>query len=185
MSNQWSIDTLTKVVALAQSNSSGADRVMLLENAGTPLLGEATRRYLDGKPRLDITGWSWGQIVNAAGGVVDGSRSYTPLTVVRLADAASASLASLAHSRNNRLSVRISHYRGGGDIVVTHTQPMFEFEISEAQIISQYFLTGSDAELKEILVFSYRGIRIRSAPQQSTGARGAVREAQINVESGI
>ena len=38
--------------------------------------------------------------------------------------------------------------------------------------------------LREVLVFSYRSVQIKAAPQKATGSRGAVRECQINTASG-
>ncbi|QNP49167.1 type VI secretion system tube protein Hcp [Diaphorobacter aerolatus] len=153
------------------------DLVMLLENAGSPVEGESPRKHPDGKPRLDIQGWSWGQMVNSVGGSADGSRNFAPLTVVRMADAASATLSSLAYNRSLKLTACISVFRAGGDPSAPDTGPMFEFRIEEGQLIGQYFVTGqSSGMLTEVLVFSYRKMVVNSAAQQKTGMRGAVRE---------
>lgn len=180
----WSIDTLLRVMDLAAPSRANSDMVMLLENGGSPVTGDCTRKFPDGKARLDIKGWSWGQIVHAVGAAAEGTRNYTPLTVVRQADSATASLGSLAQNRTNKLKACLSVYRAGGDKAGADTLPMFEFEIDEAQIVGQYFVSGTDDVLSEILVFSYRGIEIRSSPQKSTGARGAERTCQIVVGAG-
>lgn len=173
----WNIETLMGVAELGAGSAERPDLVMLLENAGSPVAGESPRKNPDGKPRLDIQGWSWGQIVNAVGGTADGSRNFAPLTVVRMADAASATLSSLTYNRTQKLNVLISVFRSGGDPSAPDTGPMFEFKVEEAQIIGQYFVTGqTSGVLTEILVFSYRKMTVSSAAQQGTGARGAVRE---------
>ena len=179
-----SIDELLRTLELAGGTRSGGDMVMLVDNAGTVVEGESARRHPDGKSRLDITGWHWGQSAHSESGAVDAARHLTPLTVVRLADSASGSLAILASNRTRKISACISLYRSGGDFTVTETEPLFEIAISEAQIIGQYFVSGTDGTLREVLVFSYRSVQIKAAPQKSTGSRGAVRECQINTGSG-
>lgn len=173
----WNIDTLMRVAALGTGSNARPDLVMLLENAGSPVAGESPRKHPDGKPRLDIQGWSWGQSVNTVGGAAEGSRNFTPLIVVRMADAASATLANLAYNRTLKLTACISAFRAGGDSNSPDTGPMFEFKIEEGQLIGQYFVTGQGSDmLTEILVFSYRKMILNSAAQQKSGARGAVRE---------
>lgn len=175
-----SIEELQRTIELAGAEQSSADMVMLIDNAGTVVEGESQRRHPDGKSRLDITGWYWGQSTHSESAAVDTARHLTPLTVVRLADSASGSLAILANNRTRKISARISIYRSGGDASVTDTEPMFEIAIQEAQIIGQYFLSSAESVLKEVLVFSYRSVRVGTAPQKGTGARGAVRECTIS-----
>lgn len=181
-----SIEELQRLIELAGGQRSGADMVMLVDNAGTIVEGEAMARvYPDGKSRLAIAGWYWGQSAHSESGAVDAARHLTPLTVVRQADAASGSLAILASNRTRKISANISLYRSGGDSTVVTTEPLFEVNIGEAQIVGQYFLTGSDATLKEVLVFSYRSVQLKMAPQKITGSRGAVREVTITTGSGV
>lgn len=179
-----SIDELRRTIELASGARSGSDMVMLVDNAGTIVEGESVRRHPDGKSRLDITGWHWGQSAHSESGAVDAARHLTPLTVVRLADSASGSLAILASNRTRKITARISIYRSGGDSTAIETEPMFEVNIGEAQIVGQYFVTAADATLREVLVFSYRSVQIRTAPQKSSGSRGAVRECLITTGSG-
>jgi len=117
--------------------------------------------------------------------ILEALRAIAPLTVVRQADSASAILTQLTNTRAANLRATISKYLAGGDASVTaDTLPMFELKIDEAQITAQYFITApGDVMLYEILVFSYRKIEIRTAPQQGTGSRGATRECQIIVAS--
>ncbi|PZQ74535.1 MAG: hypothetical protein DI563_12020 [Variovorax paradoxus] len=181
----YSIDNLLQLTRLAHTNQMGADLVMAMENSGTPVTGDNVRRYPDGKPRLDMVGMSWGLASATIGGAAQGPRSYAPLTVVRQADSASAILTQLTNNRAANLRATISKYLAGGDASVTaDTLPMFELKIDEAQITAQYFITApGDVMLYEILVFSYRKIEIKTAPQQGTGSRGATRECQIIVAS--
>lgn len=177
----YSIDQLLQLTRLANTNKMGADLVMALENSGTPVTGDHSRSYPDGKPRLDILGLNWGLASATMGGAAQGPRSYSPLTVVREADSASAILTQLTNNRAANLRAAIGKYRAGGDASVSaDTLPMFELKIEEAQITGQYFITApGEVMLYEMLVFSYRKIEIKSAPQQGTGSRGASRECQI------
>lgn len=178
-----SLEELQRTQRLAGGQRSGSDMVMLIDNAGTVVEGESARRYPDGKSRLDITGWHWGQSAHSESGAVDAARHLTPLTVVRLADSASGSLAILASNRTRKITAHICAYRAGGDATALDTEPFFEIAIGEAQIIGQYFLSGDDGALREVLVFSYRSVKVKTAPQAGTGARGAVRECQITTAS--
>lgn len=179
----WNIDEQLRVLGLVQTQFEGNDLVMLVDNNGTPVEGDGVRPFPDGKPRMTITGYSWGLTVNVPGGAAsDRRRTMNPLTVVRRTDAATASLASLVSQAASNLRVLISAFRAGGDPSVTDTQPMFEIELSEARISGQFLLSGGPlGTLSEILVLDYRGITLRSAAQQSTGARSAVRECSIQL----
>lgn len=176
----WDIDEQLRVLELVQTSFAAGDLVMLVDNAGSPVAGECLRQFPDGKARIDICGYSWGLVMRAAPGGGAGARTFQPLTVVRRIDAATASLASLAHARTATLTVCISAFRAGGDQRATDTQPMFEMQLQEARITGQFLTTGGPLQtLSEILVISYRQITLRSAPQQATGARGAVRECTM------
>jgi len=179
----YSIDNLLQLTRLAHGKQMGADLVMSLENGGTPVSGDNTRRFPDGKPRLSVLGLSWGLASATSGGTALGPRSYAPLTVVREVDSASAILTQLTNNRAGNLRVNVAAYRAGGDKnVATDTLPMFDLGLEDAQITAQYFITTpGDAVLTELLVFSYRRIEIKTAPQQATGSRGATRECQITV----
>lgn len=174
------IDQQLRTLELVQARFDGDDLVMLVDNAGTPVVGESLRKFPDNKSRMAISGYSWGMLMRpGAPGQVTG-RNYSPFVVVRQTDAATASLASLVQSGTDKIKVCISAFRSGGDKTAADTLPMFEIEMEEVRITGQYLTTGGTmATLSEILVFAYRKLTLRSAAQQGTGARGAVRECVI------
>lgn len=175
----WDIDEQLRVAELAHSGLAANDLVMLVDRSGTVVVGECTRRFPDGKSRLNIAGYSWGLAMRGAAGST-GSRVFQPLYVVRRVDSATASLTSLAHSRTGDLTVHLSAFRAGGDAAAPDTQPMFEIELQGAQITAQFLTTGGPLlTMNELLCFSYREITVRSSPQTSTGSRGAVRECTM------
>lgn len=175
----WDIDEQLRVLDLAQSGFAANDLVMLVDRSGTTVVGECTRRFPDGKSRLNICGYSWGLAMRGAAGST-GSRVFQPLYVVRRVDSATASLASLVHSRAGDITICLSAYRAGGDSAAPDTQPMFEIELHGAQFTAQFLTTGGPlATMSELLCLNYREITLRSAPQTSTGARGAVRECTM------
>ncbi len=180
----WDIDEQLRVLELVQTRLEGSDLVMLVDNSGSPVAGESVRRFPDGKSRMDVCGYSWGLVMRSGAVGSTGARTFAPLVVVRRSDAATASLASLVNARTATLTVCISAFRAGGDQSAADTQPMLEMQLEDAQITGQFLTTGGPlATLSEILVFNYRRITLRSAPQQATGARGAVRECTMVASS--
>jgi len=180
----WDIDEQLRVLDLVQTGVAAGDLVMLVDNSGTAVVGECIRQFEDRKPRIDLVGYSWGLVQRSGAVGTMGARTFSPLVVVRRVDAATASLASLVYGRVATLTVRISAFRAGGDRTVTDTQPMFELELGEAQITGQYLTTGGPLEImSEVLVFNYRRVKISTAAQQMTGARGAVRECEMLAQS--
>jgi type VI protein secretion system component Hcp len=180
----WDVDEQLRVLDLVQTGFAGSDMVMLVDNSGSPVQGESARRFPDGKARLDICGYSWGLVQRGGAVGAVGARTFSPLVVVRRVDAATASLASLVYARTASLTVCISAFRAGGDQTAADTQPMFELELADAQITGQFLTTGGPlATLSEILVLNYRRITLRSAAQQATGARSAVRECEMTAQS--
>lgn len=175
----WDVDEQLRVLDLAQAGFTGNDLVMLVDSSGAAVVGESTRRFPDGKSRLNVCGYSWGLVMRGAPGGT-GARAFQPLFVVRRVDSATASLASLVHARTAGLSVCLSAFRAGGDASATDTQPMFEIQLEDAIITAQFLTTGGPlSTMSEILAFTYRRITLRSAPQTATGARGAVRECTM------
>ena len=175
-----SIDEQLRVLDLVRPDHAGGDLVMLVDNAGTAVVGDTPRAFPDKKPRLDITGYSRGLVQRSATAGANNVRNLAALVVVRRADVATASLSSLAYSRVDKLTVKISAYRTGGDPTAADTQPTFEIELADARIAGQYLMTGGAHDVpSEILSFAYRSITIRSAPQKATGQRGAVRECEM------
>ncbi|MGJ7495219.1 type VI secretion system tube protein Hcp [Variovorax sp. RT4R15] len=175
----WDPDEQLRMLDLAQSGFAANDLVMLVDRSGTTVVGESTRQFADGKSRLNICGYSWGLAMRGAAGST-GARTFQPLYVVRRIDSATASLASLVHARTGGLTVCISAFRAGGDETATDTQPMFEVQLQDAQITGQFLTTGGPlSTMSEILAVNYREITLRSSPQTSTGARGAVRECTM------
>lgn len=178
------IDEQLRVLDIVRPDNAGGDLVMLVDNAGAPVASDNLRVFADKKARLDISGYSWSMVQRAAGTNAGNLRSLSPLVVVRRADVATASLTSLAYSRADKLTVMISAYRAGGDPTAADAQPIFELELTKARISAQYLTTGGPLDVpSEILVFSYLNLIIRSAPQKTTGQRGAVRECDMQVSN--
>jgi hypothetical protein len=175
----WDVDEQLRMLDLAQSGFAANDLVMLVDRSGTIVAGESTRRFADGKSRLNIAGYSWGLAMRGTPGAA-GPRTFQPLYVVRRVDSATASVASLVHARTTGLTVCISAFRAGGDATAPDTQPMFELELQDATLIGQFLTTGGPLQtMCEILAIAYREITLRSAPQTAAGQRGAVRECTM------
>ena len=82
----YSIDQLLQLTRLANTNKMGADLVMALENSGTPVTGDHSRSYPDGKPRLDILGLNWGLASATMGSLQFGVSAAASALVARLAN---------------------------------------------------------------------------------------------------
>lgn len=157
------------------SGESDNDFAMLVENKGTPVEGESSRPYEDGKSRLDIGGYYMLTEVKIPPGSSKGKVAHFAVIVVRDCDAATASVASLLKSQEIELKVTISVFKAGGDNS-GDMQPTLEIVMEGARVVTHAILTGGQPKKpREIIYFGYRKIEIRSAPQRDTGLRGAVR----------
>jgi hypothetical protein len=159
----------------ALSGESHNDFAMLIENKGTPIEGESTRAYEDGKSRLDIGGYYLLSQVNIPPGSSKGKVASYPIIVVRDCDAATASVASLLKAQDSDLKVTLSVFKAGGD-TSEEMQPTLELVMEGARVTTHSLVTGGrPKKAREIIYFAYRKLELRSAPQRNTGQRGAVR----------
>ena len=157
------------------SIESDNDFVMLIENKGAVVEGESSRAYEDGKQRMEIDGCSFMADVVTPPGASKGKVRSNAFVVVRQCDAATASIASLLKSQDSDIKVTVSVFRAGGDSS-KEMQPMLEFLLEGARVEVHSILTGGKPRrAREIIFFGYRKIEIRSAPQKTSGQRGAVR----------
>ena len=176
----WTIDgTLDPDEALRLldhlSNEAGNDFAMMIESKGNVVEGESPRQYEDGKKRMDIGGYAYLAEVVTPPGSSKGKVVNKSLIVVRDCDAATASIASLMKNQDSDIKVTLSAFKAGGD-PFRDMQPTLEFVLEEARITTHTILTGGrPKQPREIVFFSYRKIEIRSAPQQGSGQRAAVR----------
>lgn len=157
------------------SGESGNDFSMMIESKGSPIEGESVRMYEDGKQRMDIGGYSYKADVVIPPGSSKGKMRNHPFIVVRDSDAATASIASLLKGQDSDLKVTVSVFKAGGDSS-KDLQPHLEFVLEGARVHCHAIVTGGKPKRPcDIVFFSYTKLEIRSAPQQKTGARGAVR----------
>ncbi|WP_077002952.1 type VI secretion system tube protein Hcp [Variovorax sp. KK3] len=183
----WTIDgTLDPDEALRlldhMTGVSDNDFAMLIENKGTVMEGESKRAYEDGKQRMDIAGYAYLAEVKTPPGASKGRVRNHPLIVVRNCDAATASIASLMKSQDSDIKVQLSVFKAGGD-ASKDMQPTLEILLEGARVDTHSILTGGTPRRPcEIIFFYYRKIELRSAPQKSTGQRGAVRSCVMNNE---
>jgi len=170
-------NAVLRLVDLACETASGQDLVLLLENKGSPIEGESTRDFEDGKKRLDVMGYILIAGVQVAPGASAAKVSTSNLIVVRRCDAASASIASLLKSQTEDLKVVLSTFKASGDNPSTDLQPTLEMEIGKGRVAHFSILTcGNLGGMPfEVIAFAHQGIEVRSAPQTKTGQRGAVR----------
>lgn len=161
------------------SGESDNDFVMLIENKGAVVEGESKREYEDGKQRMDIAGY-WHRLdVVTPPGASKGKVRNSAFAVVRNCDAATASIASMLKNQDSDIKVQVSVFKAGGDSS-KDMQPMLEYLLEGARVRLHSMLTGGTPRRAcEIILFGYRKIEIRSAPQKSSGQRGAVRSCVI------
>lgn len=161
------------------SNKSQYDLMLSLEKDGSPIEGETPRKFGDGKPRLEVEGYLWG-VSQRSGSGSAGRQPYT-LYVVRRCDAATASIMSCLTSASEKLKVGLSAYRAGGD---NDVDPVLEISVEKARLLVHALLTGPDALGPcEVLGFAGRHFEVKSAPQQGSGLRGAVRTCSFEATS--
>ncbi|MDH6592560.1 hypothetical protein M2165_002449 [Variovorax sp. TBS-050B] len=157
------------------SGESGNDFAMMIESKGSPIEGESKRTYEDGKQRMDIGGYSYKTDVVTPPGATKGKLRNYPFIVIRDCDAATASIASLLKNQDADLKVTVSVFKAGGDSS-KDLQSHLEFVMEGARVQCHAIVTGGQPKRPcDIIFFSYRKLEVRSAPQQQTGARGAVR----------
>jgi hypothetical protein len=145
------------------SGESGNDFAMMIESKGSPIEGESKRTYEDGKQRMDIGGYSYKSDVVIPPGSSKGKlRNYS-------------SIASLLKNQDSDLKVTVSVFKAGGDSS-KDLQSHLEFVLEGARVNCHAIVTGGTPKRPcDIIFFDYTKLEIRSAPQQQTGARGAVR----------
>jgi type VI protein secretion system component Hcp len=174
----WSPEDARQFYELVGAGSSEVDLVMMIENKGAPVEGELERAFDDGKARLSIGGYYWSVQVpesSAQNQVVPNN-----LIVARRSDAATATIASLLRAQEKDLKVVISAFKSGGDQKSTEHQAAFELVLENARICRLVLNSGGAwGGPSELISISYRTVKVKSAPQKATGARGAVRECQF------
>lgn len=162
------------------SGESDKDFVMMIENKGSVVEGESKRPYEDGKKRMDVAGYAYCTEVMVPPGAGKGKVRNSSFIVVRDCDAATASVASLLKNQDSDIKVQVSVFKAGGDSS-QDMQPTLEFVLEGARVTLHFILIGGRPKRPcEIIFFQYRKIEIRSAPQQATGARGAVRTCSFS-----
>ncbi|HYP84220.1 type VI secretion system tube protein Hcp [Variovorax sp.] len=161
------------------SQETGNDYLMLIESKGSAVEGESSRAFEDGKRRMQIGGYSYVAAVQTPPGTAKGQVRMSAVMVVRECDAATATIASLLKNQESDLKVQISVFKASGDSS-SDQQPMLEFVLENARITTQAILTGGNPRRPcEIICLTPRKLEIRSAPQQQTGLRGAVRTCTL------
>jgi hypothetical protein len=161
------------------SGESGNDFLMLIESKGTAVEGESKRAFEDGKQRMHIAGYSYLSEVRTPPGSSKGRISLSALIVVRECDAATATIASLLKNQEADLKVQLSIFKAGGDSS-KEQQPTLEFLLEGARITTHCMLTGGNPRRPcEIIYFQPRKLELKSAPQQDSGLRGAVRTCTL------
>lgn len=161
------------------SQESGSDFYMSVESKGKKVAAESPTLFSDNMEVLEIGGYSYVAEVASAPGSGKGVSRGLPLAVVRDCDAATASIASLLCSQDSELIVNILVFKAGGDNG-RDRQPFFEIELTGGRVSQHAILTGGVPKRPcEIIVFSYRAVEIKTAPQLTSGIRGAVRAAKL------
>jgi type VI protein secretion system component Hcp len=157
--------------------SKEQDLTLMIESKGTVIEGECTREFEDGKKRLDVLGYGFAAAFEGAAQAGSAKVNTSGLTIVRMCDAASASLASLLKNQAMDLKVVLSSFKAGGDDSSKNMQPTLEFEVSKGRLMLYSILTPNRLNLGpcEVISIAYEGLELRSAPQTQTGQRGAVR----------
>jgi hypothetical protein len=161
------------------SGESGNDFLMLIESKGNAIEGESKRAFEDGKQRMHIAGYTYLAELQTPPGASKGQVRLSSLIVVRDCDAATASIASLLKNQENDLKVQLSVFKASGDSS-NEQQPTLEFLLEGARITTHCMLTGGNPRRPcEIIYFMPRKLELKSAPQQQSGLRGAVRTCTL------
>ncbi len=168
------VEQLAALVGMAASKSD-FDLMMAVEKDGSPIAGESPRLFSDGKPRMEIDGYVWG-VAQRSGSGGAGRQPYT-LYVLRRCDAATASLMSALTSASEKVRVTLGVYRAGGS---SDVEPMLEIDVDKARVVTHCLLTSPGVSGPcEVLGFTGRKFEVKSAPQQGSGLRGAVRSCSF------
>lgn len=161
---------LMALLGLASSKSQ-YDLMLSIEKDGSPIAGETPRQFGDGKPRMEVEGYLWG-VSQRSGSGTAGRQPYT-LYIVRRCDAATASIMSCLTSASEKLTVTLDAYRAGGD---NNAEPVLEIQVEKARLLVHSLLTGPGTLGPcEVLGFAGRRFEVKSAAQEGSGIRGAVR----------
>jgi len=168
---------LDEIACLSQNNM---DLSLVVESGGAPVEGEITRQYHDGKPHLNLLGyWIYTKQVQQ-GSNQRYKAASTGLYVVRQADVATGSLYSLLNNGRVDVKATIQVFRAGGQTRASDILPMLEIIASDARIASMVSYTSPRTQQAcELLSFSFRALEIKSAQQQTSGQRGAVRTCSM------
>lgn len=170
------IDEVLRIAELSISSQTGIDMFMVVESGGAPVEGESARAFSDGKPHMDIQGYFIFANQVQQGSDKKYKANSSPLVVVRQSDAATASLYSLLNNGKTDVKATVQVYRAGGNAKSTQSQPTIEIVASEARIYCIATYTSKQlAQPCDIVVFAHRKLEVKTAPQQTTGIRGAVR----------
>ena len=164
-------DQALRLLDLAVEGASSYDLSAVIEKDGSPIAGESPRKFGHGKPHLDIEGYLWGVSQNT--GVHTLGKQPHTLYLVRRTDAATASILSVLTSASEKVKVTLGVYEASGSADV---DPMLEVVVDQARLVVHCIMTGGALRGPcELLGFAGRKFEVRSAPQQASGLRGAVR----------
>ena len=170
-------DEILRIDELAlTSQSTGMDLSLVVESGGAPVEGESTRNYHDGKPHLNLLGyWVYTKQVQQ-GSNQRYKAASSSLIVVRQADAATGSLYSLLNNGKLDVKATVQVFRTGGQQSAGEILPALEIIASEARVSNIVSYTSPRTQQAcEAIFFNFRKLEVKSAPQQATGQRGAVR----------
>jgi hypothetical protein len=85
----------------------------------------------------------------------------------------------LLKNQENDLKVQLSVFKASGDSS-KEQQPTLEFLLEGARITTHCMLTGGNPRRPcDIIYFMPRKLELKSAPQQGSGLRGAVRTCTL------
>ncbi|HEX5390608.1 MAG TPA: type VI secretion system tube protein Hcp [Burkholderiaceae bacterium] len=170
-------DEVLRLDELALTNmADGMDLAMVVESGGAPVEGESTRSYHDGKPHLNLLGyWVYTKQVQQ-GSNQKYKAASTGLYVLRHADAATGSLYSLLNNGKIDVKATVQVFRSGGQQSASAILPVIEIVASDGRVANIVSYTSPRThQACELISFAFRKLEIKSAPQQTSGQRGAVR----------
>lgn len=155
---------------------TGMDMALVVESGGAPVEGESTRSYHDGLPHLNLLGyWVYTKQVQQ-GANQRYKAASSSLIVLRQADAATGSIYSLLNNGKLDVKATVQVFRSGGQPSASDILPVLEIIASEARVGNIVSYTSPRTQQAcEAIFFNFRKLEVKSAPQQATGQRGAVR----------
>ena len=170
---QASTHQLDVYAALERMRAAGQD-----ESAGYHMVIEITGdrqgpiKAEDGTTQLPVLGFEWG-LTSTSATAPDKAlarREYRPLFVMRRCDAATASIMSVLAS-NEGMTVKLSVFESN-----TEKQSVWELSLKKARLLQHMTYTGGViGGAQEVVALAAMEFELQTAPQQSTGIRGAVR----------